>query len=621
MNVGFEKKFVLFGIFLLVGIIYLSRLFYIQVIDDRFKLSANSNVLRYVTEYPSRGLIYDRNGRLLVYNQAVYDLMIIPKQAKNIDTVALCSILGIAQDDFIKRFQKAKIYSPMKASIFEKQLSAETYAILQEKMYRLPGFYVQPRTLRKYPKPAAAHVLGYIGEVNENLIGKNPYYREGDYIGISGIELSYEEQLRGKRGVRVELVDVYNRPKGSFSNGAFDTMAVAGKDLNCSLDGTLQEYGERLMQNKAGGIVAIDPSTGEILAFISCPAYDPNLLVGRERAKNYNRLLLDTNKTLFNRASMAYYPPGSTFKIINGLIAKNEHMLTNETRYGCNRGWPPGGNKPGCEVHAVHFHPTPLDFLGSIKYSCNSYYSYVFRSIIDNKKYANTETAFESWRKYVLSFGIGKKIHSDIPYERPGNVPTVAYYDKYFGKNHWRAATIISLGIGQGELGITPLQMANVMAIVANRGFYYVPHIIKSIRDSSENAKLHKRFDERNYTLVDSVWFESTVEGMAQVVESGTAAGSKIKGIPFCGKTGTAQNPHGKDHSVFLAFAPRDNPKIAIAALVENGGWGASYAAPIVSLMIEKYLTDSITRHELEKKMFETDLLKTNLLVKDSEEE
>ncbi len=604
-----ERKIVILGIFIVIGIIFLVRLFYIQVIEDKFKLSANNNVLRYITEYPARGVIYDRNNKLLAYNQAVYDLMIIPKQAKGIDSSLLCEILGITPESYFARYQKAKNYSPVKPSIFEKQLSAEDYAKLQEKLYRLPGFFVQQRTLRKYPRPIAAHLLGYIGEVDDKMTVKKPYYRAGDYIGISGLELAYENQLRGKRGLKIVLVDVFNRAKGSFQNGAYDTAAVAGSDLICTLDADLQEYGERLFQNKKGGLAAIDPSTGEILSLISSPGYDPNLLVGRVRSKNYVALLQDTNKALFNRALMAYYPPGSTFKIINGLIAKKEGVLTDDMRYGCIRGWPPGKGRPACELNAVHFHPVPLDFIGSIQYSCNSYYSYVFRSILENKRYKNTEAAFQAWRKYVLSFGIGKMIHSDLPYERPGNVPTVEYYNKYFGKSRWNAYTVISLSIGQGELGITPLQMANVMAIVANRGYYYTPHIMKSIRDSAGDAELKNRFKEKNYTLIEARWFETTVAAMAKVVESGTAAASKIKGIPFAGKTGTAQNPHGKDHSVFFAFAPVDNPKIAIACLVENGGFGSTWAAPIVSLMIEKYLSDSISRPAIEQRILAGNLI------------
>lgn len=608
-TVASERRYVIGGIFLAFGIIYLIRLFYIQVIDDSLKLSANNNVLRHNIQYPARGFVYDRKGELLVFNDAVYDLMITPKQAKNIDTVKLCNLIGISKEDFVSKFEKAKSYSPVKASIFEKQLSSETHAALEEMIFMFPGFYCETRTLRKYPDKTAAHILGYIGEADDKVIARNPYYHSGDYIGISGIEQAYENILRGKRGMKIEMVDVFNRPKGSFRNGIYDTLAIPGKNLTSTLDIQLQKYCEQLMQNKIGGVAAIEPSTGEILALVTSPSYDPSLLVGRVRAQNYKQLLLDSLKPLFNRALMAYYPPGSTFKIINGLIAKQEGVLTNQMLYSCIHGWPPGRGHPACEAHSAHLHPTPLDFIGSIQYSCNSYYSYVFRSIIENKKYRSSEDAFEAWRKYVLSFGIGKKIHSDLPQELPGNVPSVKYYDKYFGKSHWNAYTIISLGIGQGELGITPLQMANVMAIVANRGYYYVPHIIKSISDSAENNKHKNLFSEKNYTLIDSKLFESTIDGMEKVTESGTAAASKIKGITFCGKTGTAQNPHGKDHSVFLAFAPRDNPKIAIAVVVENGGWGSSWAAPIASLMIEKYLRDSISRPELEQRMLEGNLL------------
>ncbi len=604
MSIFSERKYFVSGIFVSVGIIFLIRLFYIQILDDEFKLSASNNVLRYETQYPARGLVYDRNGKLLVYNQAVYDLMVVPKQVKSIDTAGFCAIIGITRGDFIKKLRKAKAYSPVKPSLFEKQLSAETYAAFEEKMYKFPGFFVEKRTLRKYPRPIAAHLLGYIGEVDDKLTASNPYYRSGDYVGISGIEQSYEKELRGKRGVKILMVDVFNRPKGSFRNGDYDTLAVAGVNLTSTLDAELQEYGEKLMQNKMGGIAAIDPSTGEILALVTSPSYDPNLLVGRVRTDNYKQLLGDTLKPLFNRALMAYYPPGSTFKLINGLIGQQEKLVYPETRYPCVRGYPPGGGKPAC-----HPHPAPLDFKESIQYSCNSYYTYVFRSIIDNNKYHSTEEAFQAWRDYVLAFGIGVRLHSDLPYELPGNVPTIKYYNKYFGKGHWKSSTILSLGIGQGELGVTPLQMANVIAVIANRGFFYVPHIIRNIDDSAENRIHSGKFSEKHYVPVDEKYYDRTIEGMYAVVESGTAANSKIKGIPFCGKTGTAQNPHGKDHSVFLAFAPKDNPRIAIAVLVENAGFGASWAAPIASLMIEKYLTDSVSRPELDARMKEANLL------------
>lgn len=598
MNRDVGQRWVILGIFTLVALVFLARLFYIQVMQDTYKLSASSNVLRNVIDYPSRGLIFDRKGKILVYNEAVYDLMVTPREVKNIDTLALCSLIGITTKDFVKKFQKARQYSSYKSSVFEKQLSAETYAALQEKLYKFHGFYVQPRSIRKYPYRSAAHLLGYLGEVDEKLVEKNPYYLMGDYIGISGIEQSYEKELRGKRGVRYVLVDVFNREKGRFEDGKYDTLAVAGESLTLSLDDKLQQYAELLLQNKTGSAVAIDPSTGEILAMVNNPTYDPNLLVGRIRSRNYGNLLMNPSKPLFNRAMMAYYPPGSTFKIINSLIGLQEQTITEQTLFGCAGGYRVGNIFVHCHPHA-----SPVEIRNAIAVSCNSYYCQTFRSVIDNKKYGKTELAFDKWRNYVLSFGVGKKIHVDMPHELKGNVPSVEYYDKFFGKNRWKSSTIISLAIGQGELGITPLQMANVSCIVANRGFYYVPHVVKNI---GTRHYLPEEFRKRNFTDVDQHYFDIIQDGMQKVFDAGTARSSQIKGLVMCGKTGTAQNPHGENHSVFFCFAPRDNPKIAVAVLVENAGQGSRFAAPIASLMVEKYLRDSISRPDLEKRMMES---------------
>jgi penicillin-binding protein 2 len=597
MSLITERRFTITVIFLAVGVIFLLRLFYIQVIDQGYKLSANNNVLRSITEYPARGVLYDRNGKLLVYNQPVYDLMIIPKQVRMQDTAEFCSLLSISRADYINKFVKAKNYSRVKPSIFEKQLSPETYATLQEKLYKYSGFYVQSRTLRKYLSPVSAQLFGYVGEVDSGIIAKNPYYREGDYIGKSGIEQSYENVLRGKRGVKVVMMDALNREKGSFENGKYDSVAVSGDNVTLTLDAELQEYGEMLMQNKTGGIVAIDPQTGEILACISTPTYDPNLLVGRERTRNYAKLLLDRSKPLFNRALMAYYPPGSTFKLINDLIGLQEKTLTPSTTYYCDGGYHMGNLTVKCDERHNW-----LALTDAIMHSCNTYHCYVFRNIIDQNKFATTEEGFTSWRNHVLTFGIGKRLYSDLPQELKGNVPSVEYYDKYFGKGKWKSSTVVSLSIGQGELGITPLQMANTMCIISNKGFFYVPHIVKKI-NGKQNPDT--TFTRKNFTDIDINYYDVVIEGMAKVVESGTAAGSKIEGIDICGKTGTAQNPHGKAHSLFVGYAPRENPKIAIGIMVENGGWGASWAAPIASLMIEKYINRTVLRTELEKRMKE----------------
>ena len=610
MNALSGRRYVISAIFIVVGIIYLMRLFYIQVLNDSYKMSANNNVLRYMTEYPARGLVYDREGVLLVYNEAAYDLMVTPRQVKQIDTIDFCETVGITKVQFIKKMKQVKAYSPYKESIFEKQLSKETYAALQEKLYKFKGFFVQARTLRKYPQEIAAHTLGYVGEVSEKITKKNPYYKSGDYIGVSGIEKSYEEELRGKKGLKIMMVDVFNRPKGRFKDGMYDTTAISGQNLISSLSARLQKYGEQLLQNKSGAIVAIDPSTGEILACISGPSYNPNLLVGRERTKNYGKLFMDKSLPLFNRALMAYYPPGSTFKLLNGLIGEQEQVTFRETRYPCNRGYPVMGGKPKC-----HPHPSPMDLPGAVSTSCNSYFCYVFRSIIDNrKKYPNVVVGYNAWRDYVLSFGVGVKIHTDLPQELPGNVPTQKYYDKYFGKNGWKSSTIVSLSIGQGELGVTPLQMANIICSIANKGYYYTPHIVKGIGDKK---KPRDEYKIKHYTKVESQYFEPIIDGMQGAVDHGTSTAAKLKDIIVCGKTGTAQNPHGKDHSVFVAFAPRDNPKIAVAVLVENGGWGATWAVPIGGLIIEKYLRDSISKPDMEKRMLEGIVLSTEKKSKD----
>ena len=603
-NITQDRRFVIYAIFIVVAFIYLIRIFYLQIFDDIYMRSANSNVLRYTPEYPARGLIYDRFGKLMVYNDAVYDLMVITKQVKDLDTTEFCRLIGIPKEDFekkIKKVKRTKEYSPLKPIIFEKQLSAETYAAFQEKLYKFQGFYVQPRTLRKYPDKIAAHVLGYIGEVDEKTTIKNKDYRPGDYIGISGIEQSYEKTLRGTRGVKIQMVDVFNRVKGSFRDGKYDTIAVAGENLYSSIDAELQKYGEQLMQNKVGSLVAIEPATGEILAMVCAPSYDPNLLVGRIRTANYGKLLIDPLKPLFNRALMAQYPPGSTFKPVMALVGQQEGVLNSQTRYGCDGGFHLGGLTVDCE----HVHGT-ISMIPAISHSCNTYFCYVFRSVIDSRRYHSTEEAFESWRKSMISFGIGTRLNIDLPNALRGSLPTVPYYDKYFGKGHWKSSTIISLGIGQGELGLTPMQMANVAAIIANRGYYYNPHIIKAIGDNKTQLK---EYTTRQYCNVDAAYFDDVVQGLADVVTGGTAFASRIKDIEFCGKTGTAQNPRGKPNSLFMAFAPRDNPKIAIAVVIENGGYGAAWATPIASLMIEKYINRTVARKDIEERMMAGNLI------------
>jgi penicillin-binding protein 2 len=599
MNPFSNRKYIIAGFILGIFLLYVFRLFYLQVINSSYKLSAANNSERFVTQYPARGLIYDRNGKLLVFNQAAYDLMVIPGQVKPFDSLELCRMADITMAQLKEGLKAARAFDRFQPSVLVKQISSEMYASMLDKIYRFPGFYVQPRTLRKYSSPMASHLFGYVGEVDENIIKNNPYYQMGDYIGISGLEKTYENSLRGEKGVKIYLVDVHNQVKGSYQDGKFDKEAVFGLDVSSTIDADLQQYGESLLANYRGSIVAIEPSTGEILAIASSPAYDPGLLVGRIRNNNYRALSQDTIKPLFNRALMAKYPPGSTFKLINALIGLQEGVITPNTEYSCNMGTVIGGMVKKC-----HSHRSPLDLSGSIQNSCNTYYFNVFRKIMENPQYSNTEDAYNAWRRYVLSFGFGNNLNSDFPNELSGFIPSTDYFDRYYGKGGWKSLTIISMGIGQGELGTTPLQMANMAAIMANRGHFYIPHIVKSIKNK---PSIDNRFLEPHYTLIDSVNFGPVVRGMELAVngtDGGTAHVAQIPGIIVCGKTGTAQNNKGAaDHSIFIAFAPKDNPRIAIAVYVENTGFGSNFAAPIASLMMEKYLTDTITRPWIEDRL------------------
>ncbi len=596
-----NRKYIVGSIIVIAAIALLTRLFVIQVVEKTYRLSADNNVLRYVTQYPARGLIYDRNGNLLVYNQAAYDLMVVPAQTSQIDTMQFCRLLGITISSFRERLKAAKTYSRRAPSVFLKMISAEDYARLQEKLFEFPGFYVQPRTLRKYTRPIGAHLLGYVSEVDESIIKKEPYYKSGDYIGKLGIEEAYEKELRGKRGVKIYLVDVYSRIKGSYADGRLDTIAVQGDDITSTLDASLQEYGESLMRNKTGSIVALEPRTGEVLALVSSPNFDPALLVGRVRSDNFARLNADTVfRPLFNRALQASYPPGSTFKPINGLIGLQEHVISPSTMFGCNRGY---------LFVSCHAHSSPLDLKNGISNSCNAYFCQTYRRILENPIYPTIGDAYMKWKGYLDQFGFGKKLGIELTNELPGLIPSTAYFDKFYGKNKWKALTVISMAIGQGEVGTTPLQMANMAAAIANRGYYYVPHIVRSIN----NAKsIDKKFLKKNVIGIDSANFEEIILGMEAAVNGTAGATARIaalKDITVCGKTGTAQNPHGKDHSVFVAFAPKDNPKIAIAVYVENAGFGATYAAPVASLMIEKYLKGQITNKDMEQRILNLDLI------------
>ncbi len=608
MQVGVEKRNIIIVVFTLVAVVLLIRLLSLQVFDDYYKQAASNNAFYNEVQYPARGLIYDRNGKELVVNRTVYDIMAIPREVKDVDSAEICRALKVDLSTLRQLFaevdKKKKGASGYQFVTFMKQVPAETYALFQEKSFKFHGFYTQVRTSRSYVRNISGNLLGYIGEVDKEAIQKNPYYQQGDYIGKTGIEESYEDVLRGKKGVSIYLRDVHNRIKQPYNNGESDSAAVAGKSIVCTIDGDLQEYAERLMVNKIGSIVAIEPATGEILSMVSSPGFSPALLMTPERGANYDMLSRDKYKPMFNRAIMSSMnPPGSTFKLANALIGLQEGVVTPDTRYGCSMGYKVGRGV-GC-----HAHPSPLDMEHSIMMSCNAYYCHVFRNIIDNPKYGGEEGGLERWVDYVESFGFGPKLGTDLVGERSGKVPSVSSYDKIHRKGNWKSLTIISLAIGQGEIGATPLQLANFCAIIANRGYYIIPHIVKEIEDDSVSSKYH----EKHYAKVDSKHYETIVDGMYLAVNSppgsgATASRVQIPGISMCGKTGTAQNPHGEDNAVFFCFAPKDNPKIAIAVYVENAGFGGTYAAPIASLMVEKYLTGKVERAYMEESVLSTDL-------------
>lgn len=601
-----EKKNILIIGVLAVGLILVLQLFNLQILNDQYKITAENNAYKYVTRYPVRGLIMDRNGNILVGNKNTYDIMVTPIEVKEFDTLDFCSIFNLDTLEVRKKFKEYRKYRRRigyQALTFLKQVSSVQYSIFMEKAYKFPGFSAVSRTSRNYPFAAGANLFGYVTEVDADFIKKNPEYRSGDYVGASGLEKSYEGVLKGEKGYNILLRDVHNRIQSSFEDGAYDKNAIPGKDIISTIDGHLQQYGEHLMQNKVGSVVAIEPSTGEILALISSPGIDIEQLASI--SKHYKEIVNDPYKPMFNRAVMSAYPPGSVFKLVNGLIGLQEGVITPQTKYNCNLGYYYGDRKLGC-----HAHPSPLDFTQSIMMSCNAYYCYVFRAIIENRKYGSVSEAFDNWREMVMSFGFGRKLGSDFPAELGGTLPTSKTYDKIYGKNRWRAHSIISLSIGQGEIGATPLHLANLAATIANRGYYYIPHLVKDSPDTT----IHPRFKERNYTMVDTSHFHKVIQGMWQAVNSapgagGTARLAHVEGLDICGKTGTAQNPHGKDNAVFICFAPRENPKIAIAAYIENAGFGGTWAAPIASLMIEKYLNGEISRKDLEQRMVEANLI------------
>lgn len=601
MNQFDVRKYVIGACIIFTGLVLIVRLFILQVADVSYKISADNNSQRLVTQYPARGLILDRKGRQMVNNEAAYDLMVTPRYMKPFDTTEFSQILGISKDEIKTIFQnlkKDKGYSSYKPSLFLKQMSAATYALLQERLYKFPGFFVQPRTLRSYVRHFAPHLLGYVTEVDSSDIKRDNYYKTGDYIGKSGIERYYEKELRGRKGVNIQLVDVHNRVVGSFRDGDLDTMAVVGSSLTLSIDADLQEYAEKLMARVRGAAVAIEPATGEILAMVSVPNYDPSLLVGRVRSGNYRQLERDPSKPLFDRSVMAPYPPGSTFKVAQGLVGLQEGTLAPTTLYGCAGGYNVGSFHMGCHIHA-----SPLNLPQAIGNSCNAYFANVFRAILDNQKHGSVRDNYETWRKDILTFGFGSKLGVDLPQELSGNVPSPEYYDRsLFRYGGWRSLTVVSLSIGQGEMGNTVLQMANFAALIANGGWFYTPHLIKQINGRDT---IPEKYAQKHFTAVDTSHFSVIKEGMYLAVTGtgGTARGVAIPGIEMCGKTGTAQNPHGNDNATFMSFAPKEHPRIAIAVYVENAGFGATWAAPVASLMIEKYLTGEVKRPWMEEKM------------------
>lgn len=600
------RKLLLPTLIIVAASLLVIRIFYLQVINDTFKLKSDNNAIKIKYDYPERGYIYDRNGKLLVANQASYDIMVIPRELKNIDTLEFCKLLNITKEDYIKKIAKAKIYSPRLPSVFLPQLNKSEFAAFQEKIRKFEGFYFQKRSLRDYEVDFGANIFGFITQVNDKLVAKNPYYNSGDLIGKQGVEESYENILRGIKGVKYFQKDKYNREIGSYKEGKYDTIAVQGEDINLTLDAELQRYGEQLMINKRGGIVAIEPKTGEILALVTAPSYDPSILVGRQRSKNYTLLYRDSiAKPLYDRGLLAEYPPGSPFKILTGLIGLQEGVIDEQTSFMCHHGF---SYARGRFMKCHGFGPHNLH--NGIYNSCNTYFANVYMRTIN--KYVKPAYAVDIWSNHVKSFGLGDFMGYDLPTGKRGNVPDSKTYKKIYPNGGWRSTTIISNSIGQGEVLMTPIQLANMMATVANEGYYFTPHIIKKIKGTNIDPK----FTVKHQTTIDKKYFKPMISGLFDVYNLGTARGLNVPGIDICGKTGTAENYakiDGKrvkleDHSIFVAFAPKDNPKIAIAILVENGGFGATIAGPIASLMIEKYLRKKITRTDLEKRILERSL-------------
>lgn len=601
------KKLLLSSIIIIIGVTFMGRLSYLQLFSFSPNQILEDPAIKKVYDYPERGYIYDRNGKLLVGNQPAYDVMVIPREVKSLDTLSFCNLLGIEKEDFLNKMKKARTYSPRLPYVLVPQLSKEDYARLQEKMRHFDGFYIQKRSLRFYDTKSAANVLGYISEVNERDLSANPYYVAGELKGRTGVEKQYEDILRGRKGVKHIQKDRFNRDIGAYKEGKLDTLPEQGKEIQLTLDKALQEYGEQLMHGKRGGIVALEPSTGEILSMISGPTYDPSLLVGRERSRNYSKLHYDSiSKPLFDRSISAEGSPGSPFKALNALVALQEGVIKPSTKFTCYNGFYVGNKKRGC-----HCGGGVRNMNSGIMRSCNAYFAGTFRKIYG--KYESTDEGMDVWEKHMKSFGLGNYLGTDLPTGRPGRIPSKKYYDKWYGDNRWSSSFIISNSIGQGEVAATPLQLANMTAAIANRGYFFTPHIIKKIGATNT---IDNTFTEIRYTTIDKEHFEPVIEGMANVYKYGTAKWVRVPEIDIAGKTGTVENftridgerVQLTDHSVFVAFAPVENPKIAIAVYIENGYYGARYAGHIASLMIEKYIKGTITRKDLEKKMLEKTL-------------
>lgn len=591
-----KRKLVIGGVAIVIVIIYIMRLFVLQIMTDSYKKNADSNAFLNKIQYPSRGAIYDRNGKLLVFNQPAYDITFVPREVTELDTLDFCRTLNITQEQFLKRMKDVKNrwmnpgYSRYTHQVFMTQLSAEECGVFQEKLFKFPGFYIQRRTIRQYSYNAAGHALGDIGEVSMKDIENDDYYIRGDYIGKQGIEKSYEKYLRGEKGVEVLLRDAHGRIQGHYMDGKLDRPSVPGKNLTLGLDIDLQMLGERLMKNKIGAIVAIEPETGEILCMVSAPNFDPHLMIGRQRGKNHNMLQRDKQKPLLNRAIMGVYPPGSTFKTAQALTFLQEGTIQSSTSFPCSHGFIYGGLRVGCHGHAA-----PLPLIPAIATSCNAYFCWGLYRMFGDKKYGSAQNAITVWKDHMVSQGFGYKLGTDLPGEKRGFIPNAGVYDKAY-RGSWNGLTVISIAIGQGEVLSTPLQMANLAATIANRGYFVTPHIAKEIQD----AELDSIYRERRYTSIDRHYYDDIVEGMRAAVTGVTGsatcriAGAILPGVEVCGKTGTAQN-RGHDHSAFIGFAPMDKPKIAIAVYVENGGWGATYGVPYGALMMEQYLNGKLS--------------------------